>query len=141
MEGYNIALKLNGKTIVGRTQDDLTIAAKIKESLSKDDAGETQYSVNGHDVTIKASALAEVNNSVATKIDRDDVIELALKKGSQAVIPIVYEVTGGDAYQGNAIITNYTESSNASDDANISVDLRVTGSFTKVTTVVDGQPA
>ncbi len=65
MEGYNIALKLNGKTIVGRTQDDLTIAAKIKESLTKDDAGETQYSVNGHDVTIKASALAEVNGYLA----------------------------------------------------------------------------
>ena len=39
MEGYNIALKVNGKTLAGRTQDDLNIAAKTKDSLTKDDKG------------------------------------------------------------------------------------------------------
>ena len=35
VNGYNISLKIGGKTIVGRTQDDLTIAATVKESLDK----------------------------------------------------------------------------------------------------------
>ena len=47
VEGYNIALAVDGKTLCGRTQDDLTIAAKVKESITKDDQGETQRQVTG----------------------------------------------------------------------------------------------
>ena len=59
LEGYNIAFKLSvgntEKTIAGRTQDDLTIAARTKESLTKDDQGNARVSVTGHDVTFRAS--------------------------------------------------------------------------------------
>ena len=44
---------------------------------------------------------------------------------------MTYETSGGDAYQGTAIITNYSESSNASDDATLSIDFKVTGAFAK----------
>ena len=57
MEGYNIAFKLGGKTIEGRTQDDLTVAARTKESLTKDDQGNAQVVVSGHDITFRASGL------------------------------------------------------------------------------------
>ena len=129
LSGYNVAFKIGGKTIVGRTQDDLTIAARVKESLTKDDQGDTQREVTGHDVTFKASALMVVNNSDSTKLDRDDVMALALAKGTNAVVAVTYEATGGSTYGGNAIITNYTESSNASDDATISIDFQITGAF------------
>lgn len=131
MDGYNITFKIGTKTIVGRTQDDLTIAATVKESLTKDDAGQKNFSVTGHEVTFKVSALLEVTGSGTAKLDRDDVIEQALKTGSAAVIAIHYLATGGDAYGGNAIITNYSESSNASDDATLSIDFKVTGTFAK----------
>ena len=131
MDGYNITFKIGAKTIVGRTQDDLTIAATVKESLTKDDAGQKKFSVTGHEVTFKVSALMEVTGSGTNKLDRDDVIEQALKTGSAAVIPIHYLATGGDTYGGNAIITNYSESSNASDDATLSIDFKVTGTFAK----------
>ena len=49
VNGYNVALKINDKTIVGRTQDDLTIAATIKESQTKDDAGSKQFAVIGQE--------------------------------------------------------------------------------------------
>lgn len=131
MDGYNITFKIGTKTIVGRTQDDLTIAATVKESLTKDDAGQKKFSVTGHEVTLKVSALMEVTGSGTNKLDRDDVIDQALKTGSAAVIAIHYLATGGDTYGGNAIITNYSESSNASDDATLSIDFKVTGTFAK----------
>ena len=131
MDGYNITFKIGTKTIVGRTQDDLTIAATVKESLTKDDAGQKKFSVTGHEVTFKVSALMEVTGSGTNKLDRDDVIEQALKTGSAAVIAIHYLATGGDTYGGNAIITNDSESSNASDDATLSIDFKVTGTFAK----------
>ena len=51
--GYNIALKLDTDqcTLAGRTQDDLTIAARTKESLTKDDSGSPQVAVVGHDAS------------------------------------------------------------------------------------------
>lgn len=132
VEGYNIALTIGGKTLCGRTQDDLTIAAKVKESITKDDEGETQRRITGHDVSFSVSGLIEVGNSVATKLDRDDVIAMALAKGSQAEVTVVYSCASGDSYTGTAIITNYTESSNSEDDATYGLDLQISGEFTIV---------
>lgn len=128
--GYNIAFKANGKTFCGRTQDDLTIAANVKESLTKDDQGETQVVVSGHDITFSCSGIIVVGDSTATKLDRDAIIALALLKDAAAVVPIVYSVAGGATYGGNAIITNYTESSNSEDNATYTIDFRVTGGLT-----------
>ena len=132
IEGYNIAFKIGGTTLAGRTQDDLTIAANVKESLTKDDNGSAQVSVTGHNVTFRASGLIDVTGGTGKK-DRDDIIEQALKKGSAAEIAFQYLATGGDTYGGNCIMTNYTESSNASDDATWTADFRVSGEMTKVT--------
>ena len=70
MVGYNIALKLNSKTILGRTQDDLTIAARIKESLTKDDQGATRRTVVAHDVSFRVSALLEVTGAGTNQMSR-----------------------------------------------------------------------
>lgn len=134
VEGYNIALNINSKTVLGRTQEDLTIAAVVKESITKDDNGVTQRSVVRHDVTFRVSALLSLNGATSTKLDRDDVIALALATGSNAVIPVQYLCEGGDTYGGNAIITGYSESSSADADADttLSLDLQITGTFAKV---------
>ena len=133
VNGYNVALKINDKTIVGRTQDDLTIAATIKESQTKDDAGSKQFAVIGQEVSFKCSALLDVSGDTAEAMDRDSLIALALEVGDDAEFDVTYEADEGDAYEGTGIITNYAESSNASDDATVSVDIRITGDFTKVT--------
>jgi hypothetical protein len=131
VEGYNIAFKIGTKTICGRTQDDLTIAARLTESITKDDAGDAQVTVTGQDVTFSASGMVEVGNSASTKMDRDDLMEQALKKGSNALIAFVYSATGGDTYTGNCIMTQYRESSNATDVATWQADFRVSGTMTK----------
>lgn len=132
VQGYNVALKINDLTILGRTQDDLTIAANIKESQTKDDAGSKQYSVVGQEVSFKCSALIDVSGDTTSAMDRDSLIALALEVGEDAEFDVTYEADDGDAYEGTGIITNYTESSNASDDATLSVDIKITGDFTKV---------
>lgn len=133
LEGYNIAFKIGGKTFAGRTQDDLTIAARTKESLTKDDAGATQVSVSGHDITFRATGIVEIGSDTGSKMFRNTMIATALKTGSQAVLAFKYMPTGGQAYGGNCIITNYSESSNSSDDATYTIDFRVTGEMTTTT--------
>ena len=137
VEGYNIAIKLNGKTVLGRTQEDLNISAVTKTSITKDDQGVQQEKVVRHDVTLKVAALLCIGTSgdSATKLDRDDVIAAALAVDSAAVIPLQYLCTGGDTYGGNAIITGYTESSSAEvdSDTTLNLDLKITGDFAVVT--------
>lgn len=130
LEGYNIAFKIGNKTIAGRTQDDLTIAARTKESLTKDDQGAAQTAVTGHDITFRASGLVELGSDTTSKSFRNTMIANALKTGSQAVLEFKYMPTGGQAYGGNCIITNYTESSNSSEDATYTIDFKVTGNMT-----------
>ena len=133
LDGYNIAFKIGGKTFAGRTQDDLTIAARTKESLTKDDAGATQVAVTGHDITFRATGIVELGSDTASKMFRNTMIATALLTGSSAVLAFKYIPTGGQAYGGNCIITNYSESSNSSDDATYTVDFRVTGNMTATT--------
>lgn len=133
--GYNIALQINGKTVLGRTQEDLNISARTKESITKDDQGEKTIAVVGHDVTFTVAALCSIDSASASaqKLDRDDIIALSLKTGTEAVVPIEYVLTGGDTYKGNAIITSFSESSPADgeSDTTVSLNLQVTGAFTK----------
>ena len=127
--GYNIAFKIGGSTLAGRTQDDLTIAARTKESITKDDQGATQSSINGHDITFRATGLIDVTGGTNI-LDRDDIIEDVLKTGSSAILAFTYTTTGGKVLSGNCVITNYSESSNAEDDATYTVDFKTTGQVT-----------
>lgn len=129
MEGYNIAFKIGSKTLAGRTQDDLTVAARTKESLTKDDAGATQVSVTGHDITFRASGLVVAADGTGN-IGRNTILADALLTGSNAVLTFSYLGTDLTTYGGSCIITNYTESSNASDEATWTADFRVSGSMT-----------
>lgn len=127
--GYNIAFKIGGSTLAGRTQDDLTIAARTKESITKDDQGATQSSINGHDITFRATGLVDVTGGTNI-LDRDDILEDVLKTGSAAVLAFTYTTAGGKVLSGNCVITNYSESSNAEDDATYTVDFKTTGPVT-----------
>lgn len=133
MEGYNIALKVNGKTLAGRTQDDLNIAAKTKDSLTKDDKGNANETVTGHDVTLKAAGLMDNTAGATTKLTRDEVIALSLLTGDAAKVAVKYGADGGKIYGGNAIITGYSESTNAQGEATYGLDLKISGAFTEVT--------
>lgn len=134
MLGYNIYLQINNKKLVAVTQDDLTIAARIKESITKDNAGVKQRTVTGHDVSFSVAGLVDVTASESV-LTRDDVMALSLVTGSSAAVPVKYFATGGDTYEGSAIITGYSESASASDedDATYGLNLEINGTFAVAT--------
>ena len=133
VEGYNVALSIGSKTVLGRTQEDLSISAVTKTSITKDDAGVQQEKVVRHDITFRVAALMSLDSETThTKLDRDDVIALALATGSSAVVSVSYACTSGTTYTGDAIITGYSESTSADvdSDSTISLDLKVIGTLT-----------
>ena len=132
MEGYNVALKVGTKTLVGRTQDDLTISALTKESITKDEKGNKISVITGHDVSFRCAGVMEVtDDGQATKIMRDEILEMALKTGTDAEIEVTYGPEGGAIYGGNAVVTGYSESTSAEGEATYSLDLKISGAFTK----------
>ena len=125
-------MQVNGKTLAGRTQDDLSISAVTKESLTKDNKGNAQQKVTGHNVTFKAAGLIDNTTGEATKLTRDEVLAMSLLTGDDAIIPVRYGAEGGKIYGGNAIITGYTESTNAQGDATYGLDLAISGEFAEI---------
>jgi hypothetical protein len=132
IQGYNISLSIGGYTVLGRTQEDFNLTAKVKESITKDDAGVTQRKVTGHDATFRVTALLSVTEtgSPSTAHDRDAFLALALATGDSAKLAFIYAATGATTtLYGNAIITGYSESSSADPDSDttITLDLQVIG--------------
>ena len=126
--GYNIAFKVDSATLAGRIQDDLTIAARITERLTKDDQGDAQVSVNGQDITFRCTGLVVVSDEELEEMaHRDNMIQMILNSSS---IPFTYIMQGGRTLSGNVVAVNYGESSNASDDATWTMDFRVVGTPT-----------
>ena len=133
MQGFNVRLKVNSKSIFAVTQDELSIDAQTKESYTKDDAGVKKTKVTGHDITFTVSALyEEVGSGSITALDRDDIIALALKEGDNASVPFEYGPSSGVIYTGKAIITGYKETTPAdpTQDSTISLTLKVDGAMT-----------
>lgn len=133
IEGYNIALKINSKTLLGRTKEDFNLSAVTKSSITKDDNGNPAERVTGHEATFAVTALFSLD-STGTKHDRDDILALAMAVGTNAVIPFSYEAGSGTdvgkTLSGNCVITSYSESSSADGDSTVTVNLKTTGTLT-----------
>ena len=129
--GFNFFMKLQDKTIGGETQSDLSISATEKSSLTKADKGNAQTEVSGHEITINVNGSMVVNSDGSTEVmDADLLMEQSLKTGEDSIIPFVY--TRGEArpYKGNAVMTSYSESTNAEGEATFSISLKVSGEMT-----------
>jgi len=129
---YNIKLQLEGKTFIGVTQDDLSISAITKESITKDNQGVKQKAITGHDVTFKVAGIIDMTGGSSSVLDNDDIIDLALATGDSAEYDISYLRSDGNQYDGVAIITGYSESSPADPDSDATyvLDLKVIGDLT-----------
>lgn len=134
MYGYNIVLKLGStpKQLLAVTQDDLSISAIIKESITKDDSGVTQREVTGHDVTFTVAGVVSNTAGTLTRLTRDEILQLSLATGSGAAIAFSYECASGAKLSGTAIITGFNESTPASidQDATYGLNLQTTGTVT-----------
>ena len=132
--GFNFFMKLQDKTIGGETQSDLSVSATEKSSLTKADKGNAQTEVSGQEITINVSGSMVVNEDGSTEVmDADMLLEQSLKKGAESIIPFVYMRGDAKAYQGNAVMTSYGESTNADGEATFSISLKVSGEMTPKT--------
>lgn len=134
--GYNIAFKIGTKTLAGRTQDDLTITPTIKESITKDDAGNKNQQVSGQEVTFSCQGLVNLSNptGITNRLTRDEIVEMALETGADAELNFTYAASSGKQLSGKCVITGYSESSNSEDEATYTVDFKTSGTLTFATT-------
>lgn len=130
--GYNIAFRLDGKTLAGRTQDELNITPTSKESITKDDGGNKRTAIVGHEITFSCQGLVNLSNptGVTGRMTRDEVIEAVLKKGDAAKINFTYAASSGKVLSGVCVFTGFTESSNSEDEANYTANFKVDGEAT-----------
>ncbi len=112
-EGYNIRIKVENKYLIGVTSDEVSIAPNTKESIVKENSGVKQESVVSNTTTFNISGLIDMTGGGSTVLDNDDILELATKTGSAAIIDIDYIRGSGQAYSGTGIITGYTETNPA----------------------------
>lgn len=134
MEGYSILFKLNDKTLVAETSSSLDITARVKESITKADQGNTTREVTGHDVTFSTNGVMRLLEQTAKlqSLDSDDLMALALKKGEEAEIDFVYVRGSGKNYKGQMIITSYNETADAEGNATYALNCSVSGELTEV---------
>ena len=132
MEGYNIGIKVQGKRLVGRTQDTLNIAANTKSSITKEDKGNSKVTVTGHTITLKMAGIVEVKDDGTTAVlSNEEIMDLALKTGPDAIIPVTYDRGSDIPYGGDGIIMGYSEDSSAEGSATYSLDIQISGEFAK----------
>ena len=133
--GYNILFKLNKKLIAGETSSDLAVSAKVKDSLTKADKGNTRREVTGHDITFSTNGVMQLlqEQEKTSSLDAADLLALALKKGEEAEIEFIYTRGEMQSYKGVMIITSYNETADAEGNATYALNCSVSGELTPVT--------
>lgn len=131
--GYNIALKIGGKVIEAVTQDQFSISQTIKESLTKGDKGVTKAVVTGYGCTFNTNGNINKKDGTSAGLDSDELFAQSLKKGADAEVDFVYNRGDLKAYSGKAVMTSYTEDTNADGTATWSAAWRVVSDLTETT--------
>ncbi len=124
--GYNIVFRaaIEGveKLFGGTTSNSFDITPKIKDSITKEDLGQTNKSVVGHDTDFSIDGIVEINDEAdkSKKLDRVDLIALVLLGEP---IDFVYGETepGKTVYKGKMLITKYSEKTDSENEATYSV--------------------
>ena len=131
--GFDFFMTINGKTLAGETQSDLNVTATEKTSITKADKGNAQTQVSGHEVAFNVNGVMEINEEgEAAALDANDLLDLSLKVGDEALVPFVYNRGKGINYTGNVVITSYSESTNAEGEATYSLAVKVSGEMKPV---------
>jgi predicted RNA-binding protein associated with RNAse of E/G family len=134
VKGYNIILKLNGKKVVGVTSNSFGIKPKIKESLIKDDLGNSQSENFGYTADFVISGLMVIN-ATGEETTYMDVVDLRTATKEGTITPFVYGgfAAGAATESGNLIITDYKEDTDSENVGTYSVSASLTGAMTSGT--------
>lgn len=129
--GYNVALKIDDKIIVGTTSNSFDLTKKIKESITKEDAGVTKKVCIGYDYAFSIENLATLLDAanVANQLGRDEILALALLNSP---VDFTYTMAGGKGYSGSVLITSYSEKSDSENEVTLSLNLTSNGDLTPI---------
>lgn len=130
--GYNFVFAFKGKKFAGVTDDNLQITPTVKESITKDDKGASNSEVVGQGIEITVNGIISLKDGDAEpqQMDADDIMELNLKKGEEAIVEFVYTRSTGRAYTGRVRANGYSESTGAEDFGTYSQSFTVVGEMT-----------
>lgn len=130
--GYNTLFKTGDKQFAGVTQDDLSLTAQKKSSITKTDQGQRKTKIVGYDGTFKVTGLCCTSDD-ASLIDREAALDLFLAKEE---IDIIY-LSGTIPYTGKAVCVGYSESTSAdpANDPTFGLDFELIGELTKSTPI------
>lgn len=118
----NIIIKFDDRTFVGVTSHNFNINNTIKESITRD--GKSK-SITGRAYSGSIEGVCELDAaSVATKIDRDAAIALAM---SNDPVEIIYAPGEGESYTGSILISSYAEKAGADDEMTYSLNFEDDG--------------
>lgn len=130
-KGYNFIFTVGGKKYAGTTENTFSITPKTKESITKDDNGQSQIESDGYDseITVKGiMALTEVGE-VSTHLDFVD-IRAAVKAGDPVACVYGGKTSGDATESGNYIITSYSENTGSEDYGQFDATFKLSGELT-----------
>lgn len=131
--GYNTVIKTgsgaSAKTFAGVTQDDLTLSAVTKESITKADAGTKRVAVTRIDTTFKVAGICSYDSS---QVSRKEIVQMVYAKAEVDFTYVCGDSSGSFSITGKAICVGYSETTPADGetDPTYSLDLQVTGDVT-----------
>ena len=131
--GYNTVIKTgsgaSAKTFAGVTQDDLTLSAVTKESITKADAGTKRVAVTRIDTTFKVAGICSYDSA---QVSRKEIVQMVYAKAEVDFTYVCGDSSGSFSITGKAICVGYSETTPADGetDPTYSLDLQVTGDVT-----------
>ena len=131
--GYNTVIKTgsgaSAKTFAGVTQDDLTLSAVTKESITKADAGTKRVAVTRIDTTFKVAGICSYDSA---QVSRKEIVQMVYAKAEVDFTYLCSDSSGSFSITGKAICVGYSETTPADGetDPTYSLDLQVTGDVT-----------
>lgn len=131
--GYNTVIKTgsgaSAKTFVGVTQDDLTLSAVTKESITKADAGTKRVAVTRIDTTFKVAGICSYDSA---QVSRKEIVQMVYAKAEVDFTYVCGDSSGSFSITGKAICVGYSETTPADEetDPTYSLDLQATGDVT-----------
>lgn len=125
VKGYNIALTVGGKSIVGTTSDTFSGGGVLKESIQKSDAGYKQFTNAGFDGSISVNAYTHNGAAASGEMGVKELLTNA-RDNATGTFAIAFGTTLGDPkVTGTCTFLSCTVNSDSEEFSNCTVELAV----------------
>ena len=134
VKGYNIALTIGGKSIVGTTSDTFSGGGVLKETIQKSDQGQTQYSNAGFEGTLSISAFVYNGTAASGELNIEALMDNCGKNATGTFVLAFGTTVGDPKVTGTCTFTSCTVNSDSENHSDCTVEITITSipTFTTV---------